>query len=386
MTLSMHGGDIVIAGAAETTTIGVRPDTSVLELHGEAARNAMADAGLRPSDIDGVATVRPSPVEVAHHLGISPRWVDGTAIGGCSYLAHVRHAAAAIAAGAADVVLVVHGESGRSRVGSPPRPPDPASPAGQFERPYGATTPTTTFTVPALRFLHDRGLDATSLAEVVVAQRRWAVGNDRALRRNLVTVQEVLDSPMIAYPFTRDMCCVVTDGGGALIVTSESRARALKTADRLVHVLGSGEAAEATMVSQMADPGSFAGFRTSSAEAMRTAGIGHSDVDHLMIYDAFAHVPLYGLEDLGFVGRGESAAFIAEGHTSPGGRLPMNTNGGGLCYTHTGMYGMFAMQEAVRQLRGEAAAQLPGVQISFVQGVGLFFSAASSLVLANRRP
>jgi len=182
------------------------------------------------------------------------------------------------------------------------------------------------------------------------------------------------------------MCCVVTDGGGALVLTSAERAANLPSADRAVYLLGSGESAEAPMVSQMADPGSFQAFRRASAEALATAGITHADVDHLMAYDAFAHLPLYMLEDIGFVGRGESRDFIAEGHTGKGGRLPMNTNGGGLSYTHTGMYGMFAIQEAVRQLRGEAVEQLPDASISFVQGVGMFFAAAGSLVLSNRRP
>jgi acetyl-CoA acetyltransferase len=140
------------------------------------------------------------------------------------------------------------------------------------------------------------------------------------------------------------------------------------------------------MMSQMEDIGSFGAFRRASAEAFRTSGVSHHEVDHLMGYDAFAHLPLYILEDLGFVGRGESGAFIAEGSTRPGGRLPMNTNGGGLSYTHTGMYGMFAIQESVRQLRGEAAAQVPDVQIGFVQGIGMMFGAAGSLVLSNHQP
>src|SRR6202043_1233145 len=160
----------------------------------------------------------------------------------------------------------------------------------------------------------------------------------------------------------------------------------LRRSSTPVYLLGSGESAEAPLVSQMADPGSFGAFRRASAGAFATAGGTHKDIDHLMVYDAFAHLPLYGLEDLGFVGRGESGDFIAEGNARPGGRLPMNTNGGGLSYTHTGMYGMFAIQEAVRQLRGQAAVQVPGLTISFVQGVGMFFAAAGSLVLSNRRP
>jgi acetyl-CoA acetyltransferase len=224
------------------------------------------------------------------------------------------------------------------------------------------------------------------LARVVVAQREWASKNPRALRRTMMTVDEVLQAPMVAYPFTRDMCCVVTDGGGALVLTSAERAADLPSAERAVYVLGSGEAAESTLVSQMDEVSSFQSFRRSSTEAFATAGIGHADIDHLMCYDAFAHLPLYMLEDVGFVGHGESGAFIAEGHTGPGGTLPTNTNGGGLSYTHTGMYGMFAILEAVRQLRGEAPAQVPGVSTSFVQGVGLFFAASTSLILANARP
>jgi acetyl-CoA acetyltransferase len=382
----MHGGQIAIVGAAETDEVGILPEHSVIQLHSEAALNALADAGLTPADVDGIASAVPRPLDVSHHLGITPRWLDGTSVGGCSFLLHVRHAAAAIAAGAAEVVLITHGESGRSRVGAAAYGADPSSAMGQFEWPYGAVAPYSAFTLPALRFLHDRGMGPDDLAEVVVAQREWAVGNPRALRRKPVTVAEVLDGPPVAYPFTRDMCCVVTDGGGALVLTSAERAADLPGGAHAVYLLGSGESSEGPVVSQMADPGSSTAFRHSAAEAFATAGVSHADIDHLMVYDAFAHVPLYGLEDLGFVGRGESGAFIAAGHTRPGGRLPMNTNGGGLSYTHTGMYGMFAILEAVRQLRGEAACQVDGVTTSFVQGVGMYFAAAGSLVLSNRQP
>jgi acetyl-CoA acetyltransferase len=383
---SMHGGQIAIVGASETDEVGVLPDRSMIQLHAEAASNALADAGLTAADVDGVATAGPLPIEVSHHLGITPRWVDGTMVGGCSFMLHVRHAAAAIAAGAAGVVLITHGESGRSKVGTGPYRQNPASPQGQFEAPFGALAPYATFTVPAMRFLHDRGMSRRDLAEVVVAQREWAIDNPRAFRRKPTTVEQVLDGPPIAYPFTREMCCVVTDGGGALVLTSAERATDLPGGEHAVYLLGSGEAFEAPMMSQMDDVSSFGAFRRASAEAFATAGVTHADIDHLMGYDAFAHLPLYMLEDLGFVGHGESGAFIAEGNTRKGGKLPMNTNGGGLSYTHTGMYGMFAIQEAVRQLRGQAAVQVPGVTTSFVQGVGMFFAAAGSLVLSNRQP
>ena len=383
---SMHGGQVAIIGASETDEVGVLPDRSMLQLHAEAGLNALADAGLTAADVDGVATAGPLPLEVSHHIGIQPRWLDGTMVGGCSFMLHVRHAAAAIAAGAADVVLVTHGESGRSRVGVGAYGRNPGSAQGQFEAPFGAVAPYSTFTVPALRFLHDRGMSREDLAEVVVAQREWATGNPRAFRRKPATVESVLADRPIAYPFTREMCCVVTDGGGALVLTSAERAADLPGGEHAVYLLGSGEASEAPLMSQMDEVGSFGAFRRASAEAFATSGVSHADIDHLMGYDAFAHLPLYMLEDLGFVGRGESGAFIREGHTRPGGSLPMNTNGGGLSYTHTGMYGMFAIQEAVRQLRGQAAVQVPDVTTSFVQGVGMFFGAAGSLVLTNRRP
>jgi len=382
----MHGGNVAIIGASETRDVGVLPDRSMIQLHAEAALAALADAGLTAADVDGVATAGPLPLEVSHHLGVTPRWLDGTMVGGCSFMLHVRHAAAAIAAGAASVVLITHGESGRSRVGVGAYRANPASAQGQFEAPFGALAPYATFTVPALRFLHERGMSRRDLAEVVVAQREWAVGNPRALRRTPVTAEQVLAGPPIAYPFTRDMCCVVTDGGGALVLTSAERAADLPGGNHAVYLLGSGEASEAPLMSQMDDVGSFGAFRRASAEAFATAGVSHADIGHFMGYDAFAHLPLYMLEDAGFVGRGESGAFIADGHTRKGGSLPMNTNGGGLSYTHTGMYGMFAIQEAVRQLRGQAAVPVPGVTISFVQGVGMFFGAAGSLVLSSRRP
>jgi acetyl-CoA acetyltransferase len=179
-------------------------------------------------------------------------------------------------------------------------------------------------------------------------------------------------------------CCLVTDGGGALIVTSAERAKAMDLPHPPVYLLGTGESCETPMVSQMEDFTTSKAFRVSGKKAFDEAGITHADVDHLMIYDAFAHLPIYGLEDLGFVGRGEAGAFISDGNTAPGGKLPLNTNGGGLSYTHTGMYGMFAIQESVRQLRGTAPAQVPDVEISVAHGVGGMFSAAGTLVLSNQ--
>jgi acetyl-CoA acetyltransferase len=376
--------DVVVLGAAETDAVGTLPQHSTLGLHLEAARNALADCGLTPADVDGVATVAtPGPVAVAHALGIEAAWLDGTGVGGTSFLLHVRHAMAAIRAGLCTTVLITHGESGRSRIDPPAMARGPQSLAGQFEAPYGVFGPPTSFTIPALRFLEETGTTHEQLAEVAVAQRRWSHRNPRAAMRDLITVDDVFASRLIAWPFHLLMCCLVTDGGGALVVTSRERAEARGSDKPLVRVLGAGEAADAPMISQMPDFTSSGAFRRSSSAAFAEAGITPADVDHLMIYDAFAHVPLYGLEDMGFVGRGEAGAFVAEGHTSPGGRLPLNTNGGGLSYTHTGMYGMFAIQESVRQLRGEAAAQVDGVERSVVLGNGGMFMSSATLVLGR---
>lgn len=377
----MIPNSVAIVGAAETTELGKLPGTSQIMLHADAALNAFADCGLTAKDIDGVATAGHNPAELVHYLGITPTWVDGTSVGGCSYMVHVRHAVAAIEAGLCTTVLITHGESGRSRVGA-------LSPAlffnhidFQFEQPYGATGAANRFTLPVLRKMKDDGLTLEQLAMVAVVQREWAAFHSRASFRDPLTVDEVLSSRMIAYPFRKLMCCLVTDGGGALILTSAERAKDFPT--KPVYVRGAGESSETPNISQMSDLTSSRAFRTSGNLAFQSADITHADVDHLMLYDAFAHLPIYGLEDLGFVGRGEGGAFIAEGNTRPGGALPTNTNGGGLSYMHSGMYGMYALQESVRQMRGTSPAQVDGAEISVCHGVGGMFSSSGTVVLTN---
>jgi acetyl-CoA acetyltransferase len=378
-------GEIAIVGAAESTRIGAVPDMAQIMLHADAALNAMEDAGLKPADIDGVACVGPMmPQQIAHYLGITPKWVDGTGVGGCSFMLHVRHAAAAIHAGYCKTVLITHGESGKSRVNGTPRPAEPQSLNGQFEAPFGPMGPPTLFPIPVLRYMKTYGVTHEQMAQVAVVQREWAAKNPRAAFKDPITIDDVLNSKMIAYPFRLLQCCLVTDGGGALILTSSDRVKDFPT--KPCYILGSGESVETTMVSQMEDFTSSRAFRVAGPEAFRMAGIKHADVDHLMIYDAFAHLPMYGLEDLGFVKRGEAKDFIWERNTAPGGKLPINTNGGGLSYTHTGMYGMFALQESVRQVRGTAPAQVPNVKISVAHGVGGMFSASGTVVLSNQRP
>ena len=373
----------LIVGAAETERLGRIPDRSAIELHAEAARAAISDAGLTKDDIDGLATAGMPPITVADHLGLRPSFMDGTYIGGGSFLLHVRHAIAAIDAGLCENVLITHGSSARSRVGHPPRVTDPASPPGQFERPYGTVTPPTMFPIGLLRYMKEFGLTHEQLAEVPVAQREWSSRVGRALFRDRITVDDVFASRLVAYPLHLLQCCLVTDGGGAVVVTSATPSKARWWPKPPVYVLGTGEAMAHSMISGMADFTTSGAFARSSALAFEQAGVGPEDVDHLMIYDAFAHLPIYALEDCGFVKRGEAGAFIADGHTRPGGSLPVNTNGGGLSYTHTGLYGMFLLLEAVRQVRGEAEAQVPEVDVSMVQAVGGMFEAAGTLILGS---
>jgi acetyl-CoA acetyltransferase len=378
----MRRNHVAVIGAAETTKLGKIPEMSQIQLHADAALNAMADAGLKPSDIDGIASAVETPQQLAHYLGLTPTWADGTSVGGCSFMLHVRHAAAAIEAGLCKTVLITHGESGKSMIGKPPRFVAPDSLNGQFEQPFGPAGPPSMFPIPVLRYMKTHGITIEQIAMVSVVQREWAAKNPRASFRDPITVADVLNSKMIAYPFRILQCCVVTDGGGALILTGADRARDFP--QKPVYILGTGESVETPMVSQMETFNSSRAFRVAGPTAFREAGITHGDVDHLMIYDAFAHLPLFGLGDLGFMSHEETGKFIAEGHTRPGGKLPLNTNGGGLSYMHSGMYGMYALQESVRQMRGIAPAQLPGAKISVCHGVGGMFAASGTIIFTNQ--
>jgi acetyl-CoA acetyltransferase len=377
-----------VIGAQETDIVGVIPDKSRIQLHAEAAFNALKDAGIDRHQVDGILCAGASPVELAHYLGIVPRFVDGTSVGGCSFLIHVRHAAAAIQAGLCEIALITHGESGRSRVGvARGFGADPTSVGGQFEAPFGVAGPPSMFGMGVARYMATYGLTEEQLAYVAVAQRKWAHLNPRAMMRDLITVEDVLNSRMICWPFHLLECCLVTDGGGALVMVSAQRAKSMDLDHKPVYLIGSGESCETPIVSGMRDFTSSAAFVQSGKDAFAEAGINHDEVNHLMIYDAFAHLPIYGLEDLGFVKRGEAGAFIAAGNTEPGGKLPLNTNGGGLSYTHTGMYGMFAIQESMRQVRGEAGArQVPNCHISVTHGVGGMFGAAATLIWTDEPP
>lgn len=374
-------GRVAIVGAAESDEVGRLPGKSALALHAEAARNALADAGLSKGDVDGVFSAgRWMSAETAEYLGITPRYVDGTLIGGCSFLAHVQHAMAALDAGLCDVALVTHGESGASRVGMPGTRFGVDSERMQYEQPFGLAGPPTGYALAATRHMHVYGTTSEQLAELAVSTRKWAQLNPRAMMREPITVQDVLASRLIATPLRLLDCCLVTDGGGALVLTRADRARDLR--QKPVYVLGSGEAATHVQVSMMPDFASWDAAKVSSRQALAMSGVTHADVDVAMFYDAFTIVPVMGLEATGFCKSGEGGPFVAGGRTAPGGDFPMNTNGGGLSYTHTGMYGMFLLVEAVRQLRGVCGPrQVAGAEIAFCHGLGGMLSAAGTLIL-----
>ena len=376
---------VAIVGAAETTELGRIPGMSQIQLHADAALNTLADAGSqgqghrrRGHGRRVAGRHRPLP---GHRPALGGRQFRRRLF---VHAARAPRGVAAIEAGYAETVLVTHGESGRSGVGRGGGGGGRGSLSAQFEGPYGSMGPTTMFTVGVLRYMKRYGMSHEQLATVAVVQREWAGMNPRASYRDPITVDDVLNSRMIAYPFHLLECCLVTDGGGALILTKAERARDFPA--KPVYILGSGESVETPMVSQMKDLTSSQAFRIAGGEAMRSAGIGHADVDHMMVYDAFAHLPIWGLEDLGFCARGEAPDFIEDGNTRPGGTLPLNTNGGGLSYMHSGMYGMYALQESVRQKRGTAPAQVPGAEVSVCLGVGGMFAASGCIVMTNQMP
>jgi acetyl-CoA acetyltransferase len=379
-------GRVAIVGAGESDEMGKLPHKSAFALHAEAARNALADAGLRKDDVDAVFSAGLwMGSETAEYLGIRPRYVDGTQIGGCSFIAHVEHAMAAIAAGMCEVALITHGESGASRVGMPGTRFGADSTRLQFETPYGLAGPPTGYALAAARHMHEFGTTSEQLAELAVATRRWAALNPRAAMRDPLTVADVLGSRMISWPLHLLDCCLVTDAGGAVVVTSAERARDL--AKKPVYVLGTGEASTHVMVSQMPDFARWEAARMSGERAFAMAGVARADIDVAMFYDAFTIVPIMGLEALGFCKEGEGGAFVSGGRTAPGGAFPMNTNGGGLSYTHTGMYGMFTLVEAVRQLRGECGLrQVADAKVAICHGLGGMFSAAATMIASTEVP
>src|SRR6202795_719864 len=374
---------VFIVGADEGDELGTLPHKSMLTLHLEAVRNAVRDAGLKIGDVDGVFTAgQHSPATIGEALGIVPRYIDGTTVGGFFFIIMVGHALVALHHRLCDVAVVCHGESGRSGVGVTPRR-DTALP-GQYEAPVGFGGASTMCAIITTRHMHEHGTTLEQWAQVAVSTRQWAALNPKARNREPITVADVLNSRPVCYPFNLLNICLVTDAGGAVVLTRADRAKDCAKAP--VYVRGFGEATEHVMVTQMEDLASSAATRLAGERAFSMADVSSKDFNHVMLYDAFTSGPPIMLESLGMAKPGEGVQFFSEGRSTPGGRLPINTNGGGLSYTHSGMYGIFPIIEATRQQRGECGArQVPNVKLSLVNGMGGMLSAAGTLVLSHEK-
>lgn len=372
-----------IVGVAESE-LGKTPHLTVLSQQAKASAAALAEAGLTFAEVDGLFTAGGwswSPaLALAEYLGIQPTYLDGTNIGGSSFEAHLGHAVAAIEAGLIDVALITYGSTQRTdRTRNQARP---ATLAEQFERPYGLPTPVGAYALAATRYLHQYGATSEQLAEVAVSARDWAGLNPKAYYRDPITIDDVLASDLICEPLHKLDCCLVTDGGGAVVVAAEDRWPDVAT--RPVVVLGHGETTTHQGIAQMPDL-TVTGAAQSGPAAMEMAGVGHADFDVVEIYDSFTITVLLTLESLGFCKPGEAGDFVRGGRTGPGGEFPMNTNGGGLSYTHPGMYGIFLLIEATRQLRGDFTGprQVADAELALVHGTGGVLSSTSTVVLGR---
>lgn len=372
---------VCIVGVDESDELGTLPHVSQLSLHLQSIHNAVADAGLKISDVDGIFTAgQHSPALLGEALGIRPRYIDGTSVGGCSFIIMVGHALLALHHGLCNVAVISHGESGRSGTGVT-RGRD-TSLVGQYESPYGFGGAPTYFGMITNRHMYEHGTTLEQWANVAVSTREWACLNPKAKFRDPLTVQDVLDSRPMFYPFNLLNICLVTDAGGAVVLTRADRAK--DCAKKPVYVRGAGEATEHVMVTEMQNMPFSEATRMSGEKAFAMAGVSHNDFDHVMLYDAFTSGPPIMLESLGFCKPGEGVSFFEPGRSNPGGSLPINTNGGGLSYTHSGMYGIFPLIEATRQQRGECGdRQVPNCNLSLVNGMGGMLSAAGTVVLST---
>jgi acetyl-CoA acetyltransferase len=377
------GRRVAIVGAA-LSDCGRVDDKSPFELHYQAASRALGDAGLDKDDVDGFAssgTGLLAPVELAEYLGLRPTWVDGTGVGGSTWEFMVEHATAAIAEGHAEVVVLAYGSTARADLKRHDRRANLSFGSRgpvQFDAPYGHAL-IAKYAMAARRHMHEFGTTIDQLAEIAVSTRANASLNPEAYYREPITLDDVNGAPLVADPLTTLHCCIRSDGGGAVVLTSEDRARHL--APRPVWVLGTGEAVSHTTMSEWDDFTESPAVRSGKL-AFERAGVSPDDIDVCEIYDAFTPMVLLSFEALGFCKKGEGGPFVEGGMMRVDGSLPTNTDGGGLSACHPGMRGIFLLVEAVRQLRGQAGdRQVPGARLACVNGTGGWFSSASTAIL-----
>lgn len=376
---------VAVVGAA-LSDIGRVDDKTAFELHFQGASRALNDAGLTKADIGGYmscGTGTLAPVDVTEYMRITPDWIDSTQVGGSSWEVMVDHACAAISQGVTDVVVLTYGSTTRADLKRKLRMANLAYSSrgpSQFDAPFGHTL-ISKYAMTARRHMHEFGTTIEQLAEIAVSARYNASLNPEAFYRDMITIDDVLGGPMIADPFTKLQCCIRSDGGGAVVLASEERARDCAKAP--IWVLGSGEAVSHVTMSEWEDFTESPCVQ-SGRQAFGRAGITPDDVDICELYDAFTGMLLMTLEGLGFCKKGEGGAFVEDGKLRVGGALPTNTDGGGLSHCHPGMRGMFLLVEAVRQLRGECGPrQVPDARIACVNGTGGWFSSASTVLLGR---
>jgi acetyl-CoA acetyltransferase len=374
-------GRAAIVGVAESDLGEVGPGFTPLDLIGQATLRALDDAGLKKEDVDGLfsasAYYHMPTLSVGEYLGIRPRYSDATNMGGSSFVSHLFHAAAAIDAGLCEVALIAYGSTQRSTGGRLVS----GSETLPYEAPYEPRYPVSMYALAASRHMYQYGTKREQLAEVAVAAREWAKLNTKAFMREDLSIEDVLSSQMVSSPLSVRDCCLVTDGGGAVLVTSAERARDLRKPP--IYLLGAGEAHWHRNISQMPDL-TVSAAADSGPRAYEMARLGPSAVDVAMLYDAFTINTVLFLEDLGFCEKGEGGAFVSGGRISPGGELAVNTNGGGLSYNHPGMYGLLLLVEAARQVRGECGErQVADANVALVHGNGGVLSSQVTAILGS---
>jgi acetyl-CoA acetyltransferase len=384
-------GAAAIVGVADAVSPTGELEGSVRAIEVQVIREALDDAGLTIADVDGICCATSAgwapSMELAEYLGVAPRWTDSTITGGSSFEVHVEHAAAAVAAGLCEVAVIVYAATPRSSFkrgsgGYTSRQAIPGLTASaEWELPYALRMPMGAYALAASRHQYQFGTTSEQMAQIAVDTRRWATMNPRARLQEPITIDAVLSSPMQASPLHKLDCCLVTDGAGAVVITSAERARTLRKPPALV--LGTGTCHTHNMISEMPDL-TTTGAAVSGPLAFAAARLTPSDVDVAQIYDSFTITVLLLLEDLGFCPKGQGGAFVADGVLGPGGSLPSNTTGGGLAYTHPGMFGIFLLVEAVRQLRGECGPrQVEGAEVALAHGSGGVLSAMSTIILGT---
>lgn len=375
-------GRTAIVGAA-TYGIGEAPGQSAMELLAQASVRAIADSGLKMSDIDGVFSILSedpfSAMTVPEYLGIRPKLVETTRTGGSSFQIHAMWAAMALDAGLCDAVLICYGSNQRTGAGGLVRS---GGAPFVYEQRYKPRNPISSYALAAARHMHQFGTTRRHLAEVAVAARKWAQLNPEAFARGELTIDDCLAARMVSDPLTARDCCLVTDGAAAIVMTRADRAADLATPP--VYLLGAASATWHRYIAQLEDTTTTAASEC-GARAYAQAGVSAADIDVVELYDAFSINTILFLEDLGFCPKGEGGRFVEDGAIAPGGRLPVNTNGGGLSCVHPGMYGLFTLVEAVTQLRGDAGArQVPQAKLALAHGNGGVLASQAVAILGTR--